>query len=56
MRFFNKMIDLVTTLFCSVGPLKPIGNWWWRKRLGAVHENLPMESYLSRSQVMQTMS
>ena len=43
-----KLIDFVTTVLCSVGPLKFVGNWWWRKRLGAVHENLPVESYLSR--------
>jgi hypothetical protein len=49
-----KLLDCVTTVLCSVGPLRFIGNWWWRKRLGAVHENLPMESYLSRSQAMRS--
>jgi len=49
-----KVIDFVMMVLCSFGPLKFIGNWWWRKRLGAVHENLPMESYLSRSQAMRS--
>lgn len=49
-----KLIDFSATTFCSYGPLKSVGTRWWRMRLDAVHNNLPMESYLSRSQTMQT--
>lgn len=41
-------LDRLTSTLCSVGPLRPVGAWWWKKRLAPVLERLEMEQYERR--------
>ncbi|MFK7819859.1 MAG: hypothetical protein AB8G99_14150 [Planctomycetaceae bacterium] len=45
----TNLFDGLVTLLCSAGPLRAVGQWWWRRRLSVVHASLKMEHYRRRA-------
>ena len=48
-NFFTNITDGIVTLLCSAGPLRVVGQWWWKRRLSVVHATLEMEHYQRRA-------